>query len=134
MGGSTDPFTLTTHILDSFGADGQTAGLYVQEDSTRVLSVMLDRSTGATQIWTQLDTPSGGEYLHSDPVPGSDTDVTLSIQRTDDTHWDIMVNGTTIPIAHTFSLTVHEVGVAMGNYGASPLTAALFDYICINEP
>ena len=72
------------HMCDQFyGCNARPGGgLYVLEDSTHVLSILLDRSSGATQIWTQLDMPSGGEYMHSDAIPGSDTNVTLSIQRT----------------------------------------------------
>ncbi|MBW2261654.1 MAG: hypothetical protein JRG91_06735 [Deltaproteobacteria bacterium] len=134
MGGSTNPFTISTRIINSFGSDGQSAGLYVLQDSENVLTVTLDRSSGGSEIFTQLDMPAGGGYMHSDSIPGSETDVDLSIQRTDETSWNIIVNGTSIPVSHSFSLTVHEVGIAMGNFSSTPLTAVLYDYICINEP
>jgi len=130
----TDAFTITTRIVDRFLDAGQEAGLYVVQDESNVLFVSVSRSGDATELFIDLDMPSGGGYMHPDTLPGSTTDVTLSIQRTDETTWYVIINGTSRLIASSFSLNVTEVGIAVGNYSSTPMTAALFDYICINQP
>ncbi len=134
MEGSTAEFTITTHIIDRFLDSGQEAGLYVWQDEANVLFVTVSRSSDTTELFIDLDQPSGGGYMHPDTIPGSTTDVTLSIQRTDDTTWYVIVNGVSRLIAHSFSLVVNEVGIAVGNYSSTPEAAALFDYVCINQP
>lgn len=130
----TSPFTITTRIIDGFLDSGQEAGLYVWQDEANVLFVTVSRSGDTTELFIDLDQPSGGGYMHPDTLPGSSTDVTLSVQRTDETTWYVIINGTSRLIAHSFSLNVSEVGIAVGNFSGAPMTAALFDYVCINEP